>query len=108
MGETLICNTMCLGYSCREMLPLALHFWLQMNPCLCLVQLRSVIYYFSKRLLIHKLCSFWEQMSKMDLNEEDEKVNIETIFWSAMDMLSDDDKKLPQASCFNTTAYLYY
>ncbi|EXB80399.1 Superkiller viralicidic activity 2-like 2 [Morus notabilis] len=38
------------------------------------------------------------QMAKMDLNGEDEKTNIETIFWSAMDMLSDDDKKLPQAS----------
>nr|DAD33949.1 TPA_asm: hypothetical protein HUJ06_012800 [Nelumbo nucifera] len=38
------------------------------------------------------------QMAKMDLNEDDEKVNIETIFWSAMDMLSDDDKKLPQVS----------
>lgn len=37
-------------------------------------------------------------MAKMDLNGEDEKTNIETIFWSAMDMLSDDDKKLPQAS----------
>lgn len=37
-------------------------------------------------------------MSKMDLNNDDEKVNIETIFWSAMDMLSDDDKKLPQVS----------
>lgn len=36
-------------------------------------------------------------MARMDLNEDDEKVNIETIFWSAMDMLSDDDKKLPQA-----------
>ena len=31
-------------------------------------------------------------MEKMDLNENDEKVNIETIFRSAMDMLSDDDK----------------
>jgi hypothetical protein len=37
-------------------------------------------------------------MAKMDLNEDDEKANIETIFWSAMDLLSDDDKKLPQAS----------
>lgn len=35
-------------------------------------------------------------MAKMDLSDDDEKVNIETIFWSAMDMLSDDDKKLPQ------------
>lgn len=38
-------------------------------------------------------------MAKMDLNEEDEKENIEKIFWCAMDMLSDDDKKLPQARC---------
>ena len=38
-------------------------------------------------------------MAKMDLNQDDEKANTETIFWSAMDMLSDDDKKLPQASC---------
>lgn len=37
-------------------------------------------------------------MAKMDLSSDNEKVNIETIFWSAMDMLSDDDKKLPQAS----------
>lgn len=37
-------------------------------------------------------------MAKLDLNGDDEKANIETIFWSAMDMLSDDDKKLPQAS----------
>lgn len=38
-------------------------------------------------------------MAKMDLTEDDEKENIEKIYWSAMDMLSDDDKKLPQASC---------
>ncbi|XP_078173365.1 RNA helicase, ATP-dependent, SK12/DOB1 protein isoform X2 [Carex rostrata] len=38
------------------------------------------------------------QMAKMDLNGEDEKENTETIFWSAMDLLSDDDKKLPQVS----------
>lgn len=38
------------------------------------------------------------QMAKMDLNDDNEKVNVETIFWSAMDMLSDDDKKLPQVS----------
>ncbi|GJW35310.1 DExH-box ATP-dependent RNA helicase DExH9 isoform X1 [Tanacetum coccineum] len=55
-----------------------------------------IIFSFSKR-----ECEFLAmQMAKMDLNEDDEKVNIETIFWSAMDMLSDDDKKLPQArSC---------
>ena len=39
-------------------------------------------------------------MAKMDLNGDNEKENIEQIFWSAMDMLSDDDKKLPQASYF--------
>ncbi|KAJ6818893.1 DExH-box ATP-dependent RNA helicase DExH9 [Iris pallida] len=52
-----------------------------------------ILFSFSKR-----ECEFLAmQMAKMDLNEDDEKVNIETIFWSAMDMLSDDDKKLPQA-----------
>nr|KYP65058.1 Superkiller viralicidic activity 2-like 2 [Cajanus cajan] len=38
------------------------------------------------------------QMAKMDLNGDNEKDNIEQIFCSAMDMLSDDDKKLPQVS----------
>ncbi|KAH9696654.1 DExH-box ATP-dependent RNA helicase DExH9 [Citrus sinensis] len=53
-----------------------------------------IIFSFSKR-----ECEFLAmQMAKLDLTEDDEKVNIETIFWSAMDMLSDDDKKLPQAS----------
>lgn len=51
-----------------------------------------IVFSFSKR-----ECEFLAmQMAKMDLNEDDEKVNIETIFWSAMDILSDDDKKLPQ------------
>lgn len=48
---------------------------------------------------LFSLLFFVFQMAKMDLNEEDEKVNIETIFWSAMDLLSDDDKKLPQVRC---------
>lgn len=53
-----------------------------------------ILFSFSKR-----ECEFLAmQMAKMDLNEDDEKVNIERIFWSAMDMLSDDDKKLPQVS----------
>ncbi|KAF8405647.1 hypothetical protein HHK36_007723 [Tetracentron sinense] len=53
-----------------------------------------ILFSFSKR-----ECEFLAmQMAKMDLNEDDEKVNIESIFWSAMDMLSDDDKKLPQVS----------
>jgi len=39
-------------------------------------------------------------MAKMDLNGDNEKDNIEQIFNSAMDMLSDDDKKLPQARYF--------
>ncbi|KAE8789242.1 Superkiller viralicidic activity 2-like protein 2 [Hordeum vulgare] len=51
-----------------------------------------ILFSFSKR-----ECEFLAmQMAKMDLNGDDEKVNIETIFWSAMDLLSDDDKKLPQ------------
>ncbi|KAL8541877.1 hypothetical protein ACS0TY_002938 [Phlomoides rotata] len=58
----------------------------QYDPVIC--------FSFSKR-----ECEFLAmQMAKMDLSGEDEKVNIETIFWSAMDMLSDDDKKLPQVS----------
>ncbi|CAK9146412.1 unnamed protein product [Ilex paraguariensis] len=58
----------------------------QYDPVIC--------FSFSKR-----ECEFLAmQMAKMDLNEDEEKVNIETIFWSAMDMLSDDDKKLPQVS----------
>lgn len=53
-----------------------------------------IIFSFSKR-----ECEFLAmQMAKMDLNDDDEKGNTETIFWSAMDMLSDDDKKLPQVS----------
>ncbi|PPR89875.1 hypothetical protein GOBAR_AA30806 [Gossypium barbadense] len=50
-----------------------------------------IIFSFSKR-----ECEFLAM--QMDLNDDDEKGNIETIFWSAMDMLSDDDKKLPQVS----------
>ncbi|KAL2513862.1 RNA helicase [Forsythia ovata] len=58
----------------------------QYDPVIC--------FSFSKR-----ECEFLAmQMAKMDLNDDDEKVNVETIFWSAMDMLSDDDKKLPQVS----------
>ena len=43
-------------------------------------------------------------MAKMDLSDDNEKVNIETIFWSAMDMLSDDDTKLPQVRVFHITS----
>ncbi|CAA6667747.1 unnamed protein product [Spirodela intermedia] len=53
-----------------------------------------ILFSFSKR-----ECEFLAmQMAKMDLADDDEKANIETIFWSAMDILSDDDKKLPQVS----------
>lgn len=63
-----------------------------------------IIFSFSKR-----ECEFLAmQMAKMDLNEDDEKVNIETIFWSAMDMLSDDDKKLPQARSCRLFVCSYY
>ncbi|XP_057754397.1 DExH-box ATP-dependent RNA helicase DExH9 [Arachis stenosperma] len=53
-----------------------------------------ILFSFSKR-----ECEFLAmQMAKMDLNGVEEKDSIEKIFWSAMDMLSDDDKKLPQVS----------
>lgn len=53
-----------------------------------------ILFSFSKR-----ECEFLAmQMARMDLNDDDEKVITERIFWSAMDMLSDDDKKLPQVS----------
>ncbi|GAV62147.1 DEAD domain-containing protein/Helicase_C domain-containing protein/DSHCT domain-containing protein/rRNA_proc-arch domain-containing protein [Cephalotus follicularis] len=53
-----------------------------------------ILFSFSKR-----ECEFLAmQMAKLDLNDDKEKDSIETIFWSAMDMLSDDDKKLPQVS----------
>ncbi|KAL5178416.1 DExH-box ATP-dependent RNA helicase DExH9 [Glycine soja] len=55
-----------------------------------------ILFSFSKR-----ECEFLAmQMAKMDLNGDNEKDNIEQIFCSAMDMLSDDDKKLPQARYF--------
>lgn len=44
-------------------------------------------------------------MAKMDLNGDHEKDNIEQIFNSAMDMLSDDDKKLPQARYFLNSVF---
>ncbi|GLT34116.1 hypothetical protein SLA2020_086570 [Shorea laevis] len=53
-----------------------------------------IIFSFSK-----KECEFLAtQMAKLDLNDDDEKTNIEIIFWNAMGILSDDDKKLPQVS----------
>lgn len=53
-----------------------------------------IIFSFSK-----KECEFLAtQMAKLDLNDDDEKANIEIIFWNAMAMLSDDDKKLPQVT----------
>lgn len=36
------------------------------------------------------------QMSKLDLNTDDEKKLVESVFFNAIDSLSDDDKKLPQ------------
>ncbi|KAI5017511.1 hypothetical protein ZWY2020_042399 [Hordeum vulgare] len=60
-----------------------------------------ILFSFSKR-----ECEFLAmQMAKMDLNGDDEKVNTETIFSSAMDLLSDDDKKLPQL--FKCTIFFY-
>lgn len=36
------------------------------------------------------------QMAKLDVTDDDEKKNIESIFVNAIDSLSDDDKQLPQ------------
>lgn len=35
-------------------------------------------------------------MAKLDLNNDDEKKLVNSVFWNAVDSLSDDDKKLPQ------------
>jgi ATP-dependent RNA helicase DOB1 len=40
----------------------------------------------------------WLQMAKLDLNNDDEKKLVNSVFWNAVDSLSDDDKKLPQVS----------
>ncbi|XP_026425466.1 DExH-box ATP-dependent RNA helicase DExH9-like [Papaver somniferum] len=53
-----------------------------------------IIFSFSKR----ECESLAMMMAKMDLSDDVEKANIEEIFWNAMDLLSDDDKKLPQVS----------
>ncbi|XP_024538268.1 DExH-box ATP-dependent RNA helicase DExH9 [Selaginella moellendorffii] len=53
-----------------------------------------IVFSFSKRDCEHLAM----QMSKMDLNSEDEKKLVEGIFRNAMDSLSEDDKKLPQVS----------
>ncbi|CAN6448866.1 unnamed protein product [Victoria cruziana] len=53
-----------------------------------------IVFSFSKR-----ECEFLAmQMARMDLCDDEEKQVTESIFWSAMDILSDDDKKLPQVS----------
>ncbi|XP_068654924.1 DExH-box ATP-dependent RNA helicase DExH9 [Aristolochia californica] len=53
-----------------------------------------ILFTFSKR-----ECEFLAmQIAKMDLSDDVEKENIEKIFWSALDLLSEDDKKLPQVS----------
>ncbi len=37
------------------------------------------------------------QMAPLDLNDEAEQKLVEGIFWNAVDCLSDDDRRLPQA-----------
>jgi hypothetical protein len=36
------------------------------------------------------------QMAPLDLNDEDERKIIDSVFWNAIDCLSDDDRRLPQ------------
>mmetsp|Transcript_5957 Transcript_5957/g.15823 ORF Transcript_5957/g.15823 Transcript_5957/m.15823 type:complete len:1086 (-) Transcript_5957:281-3538(-) len=37
-------------------------------------------------------------MAQLDLNDEDEKKLVDTIYWNAMDCLSEDDQRLPQVN----------
>ncbi|XP_026391600.1 DExH-box ATP-dependent RNA helicase DExH9-like [Papaver somniferum] len=53
-----------------------------------------IVFSFSKR----ECESLAMMMAKMNLSTDVEQENIEEIFWNAMDLLSDDDKKLPQVS----------
>uniref|UniRef100_T1ITC5 Helicase ATP-binding domain-containing protein n=1 Tax=Strigamia maritima TaxID=126957 RepID=T1ITC5_STRMM len=51
-----------------------------------------IVFSFSK-----KECEAYAlQMSKLDFNTSDEKILVEEVFNNAMDILSDNDKKLPQ------------
>ena len=38
------------------------------------------------------------QMAELDLNNSSEKKLVEGIFWNAVDILSEEDRRLPQAS----------
>ena len=47
------------------------------------------------------------QMAPLDLNDEAEQKLVEGIFWNAVDCLSDDDRRLPQACMQPTTLDKY-
>ena len=51
-----------------------------------------IIFSFSKR----ECEAYALQMSKLDFNTDDEKKMVQDVFTNAIDILSDDDKKLPQ------------
>ena len=53
-----------------------------------------IVFAFSKR----DCESLAMQMSKLDVNTEDEKANVEQIFMCALDSLAEEDRKLPQVS----------
>ncbi|KAK3252649.1 hypothetical protein CYMTET_38064 [Cymbomonas tetramitiformis] len=51
-----------------------------------------IVFSFSKKEVEH-LCN---STTKLDLNNDDEKKLVETVYHSALDILTEDDKKLPQ------------
>ena len=44
------------------------------------------------------------QMAELDLNNNSEKKLVEGIFWNAVDILSEEDRRLPQASSWRGLA----
>ena len=54
-----------------------------------------IVFSFSK-----KDCEVYAmQMAKLDFNTTEEKKLVEEVFNNAMDVLSEDDRKLPQVFC---------
>lgn len=48
------------------------------------------------------------QMSKLDFNTPEEKQLVREVFENATDVLSDDDKQLPQVNILITILFVFY
>ena len=48
------------------------------------------------------------QMSKLDFNTSEEKSLVREVFENATDVLSDDDKQLPQVNCHPCISFQFY